>query len=166
MILCDGSKQIVDTDSDLAIRTLSQDLNQHAAAVLEGRSQDVKLTDTKTVANTLARLKKEPSSIYIIDNTNHERLGKVPRATYMEDLQAPRNLPYAPLCIKNPREYFDSQQANALRSIGGSNDGKKACDCSLSTDDVFFLLIDQVSSIKVNRLNCDVVNSNEALKVK
>ena len=39
MILCDGSKQIVDTDSDLAIRTLSQDLNQHAAAVLEGRSQ-------------------------------------------------------------------------------------------------------------------------------
>jgi len=38
MILCDGSKQIVDTDSDLAIRTLSQDLNQHAAAVLEGRS--------------------------------------------------------------------------------------------------------------------------------
>jgi len=31
---------------------------------------------------------------------------------------------------------------------------------------VFFLLIDQVSSIKVNRLNCDVVNSNEALKVK
>jgi hypothetical protein len=31
---------------------------------------------------------------------------------------------------------------------------------------VFFLLIDQVSSIKVNRLNCCDVNSNEALKVK
>ncbi|PUZ50136.1 hypothetical protein GQ55_6G035900 [Panicum hallii var. hallii] len=164
-ILRDGSKQTVDTDSELAIRTLSQDLNQHAAAVLEGRSQGVKLTDTKTVAEALARLKKEPSSSYITDGTNHERLVKVPRVTYMEDLQAPRNLPYAPLCIKNPGDYFDYQQANALRSIGGSNDGKKACDCSLSTDDVFFLLIDQVSSIKVNRLNCDVVNSNEALKV-
>ncbi|KAG2581607.1 hypothetical protein PVAP13_6KG060135 [Panicum virgatum] len=158
-ILRDGSKQTVDTDSDLAIRTLSQDLNQHAAAILEGRSPDVKLTDTKTVADTLARLKKGES---IIDDTNHERLGKVPSATYMEDLQAPRNLP---ICTTLYKAYFDSQQANALRSIGGSNDGKKACDCSLSTDDVFFLLIDQVSSIKVNRLNCDVVNSNEALKV-
>ncbi|RLM60311.1 hypothetical protein C2845_PM14G02850 [Panicum miliaceum] len=99
-ILRDGSKQTVDTDSELAIRTLSQDLNQHAAAVLEGRSQGVKLTDRKTVAEALARLKKEPSSSYITDGTNHERLVKVPRVTYMEDLHAPRNLPYAPLCIK------------------------------------------------------------------
>ncbi|RLN04697.1 hypothetical protein C2845_PM13G03250 [Panicum miliaceum] len=61
---------------------------------------DVKLTDTKTVAEAPARLKKEQSSSYITDDTNHERLVKVPHVTYMEDLQAPRNLPYAPLCIK------------------------------------------------------------------
>lgn len=147
------------------MRTLSQDLNQHAAVVLEGRSRDIKLTDTKTVAEALARLKKEPSSSYNTDDANHERLVKVARMTYIEDLQAPQNILYAPLCIKNPQEYFDSQQANALRSLDGSNDGKEACNCSLSTDDAFFHLIDQVSSIKANGLNCDVVHSNLALKV-
>ncbi|KAF8712912.1 hypothetical protein HU200_028692 [Digitaria exilis] len=164
-ILRDGSIQTVDTNSEFVMRTLSQDLNQHAAVVLEGRSHDVKLTDTKTLAEELARLKKEPSSCYNTDDANHERLVNVAHVTCMEDLQAPRNIVYAPLCIKNPREYFDSQQANALRSLGGSNDGKKACNCSLSTDDAFFHLIDQVSSIKANRLNCDVVDSNVALKV-
>jgi hypothetical protein len=34
----DGSKETVDADSELARRTLSQDLNRHAAVVLEGRS--------------------------------------------------------------------------------------------------------------------------------
>ncbi|CAL5004043.1 unnamed protein product [Urochloa decumbens] len=162
-ILRDGSIQTVDPDS--VMRTLSQDLNHHAAVVLEGRSQDIKLTDTKTVAEALARLKKEPSSSYNTDDANHERLVKVARMTYIEDLQAPRNLMYAPLCIKNPQEYFDSQQTYALRSLDDSNDGKKAYNCSLSTDDAFFLLTDQVSSIKANGLNCDVVHSNVAIKV-
>lgn len=87
---------------------------------------DVKLTDTKTLAEELARLKKgqslrnqsirsfficikhwddellnaEPSSCYNTDDANHERLVNVARVTCMEDLQAPRNLIYAPLCIK------------------------------------------------------------------
>lgn len=34
----DGNKETVDADSELARRTLSQDLNRHAAVVLEGRS--------------------------------------------------------------------------------------------------------------------------------
>jgi len=33
-----GNKETVDADSELARRTLSQDLNRHAAVVLEGRS--------------------------------------------------------------------------------------------------------------------------------
>ncbi|OEL28672.1 putative RNA polymerase II transcription factor B subunit 1-1 [Dichanthelium oligosanthes] len=37
-ILRDGSKETVDNDSELARRTLSQDLNRHAAVVLEGIS--------------------------------------------------------------------------------------------------------------------------------
>ncbi|CAO2199885.1 unnamed protein product [Urochloa humidicola] len=164
-ILHDGSIQTVDPDSGFVMRTLSQDLNHHAAVVLEGRSQDIKLTDTKTVAEALAKLKKEPSSSYNTDDANHERLVKVARMTYIEDLQAPRNLIYAPLCIKNPQEYFDSQQAYAVGSLDSSNDGKKAYNCSLSTDDAFFLLTDQVSSIKANGLNCDVVDSNVAIKV-
>lgn len=37
-ILRDGSKEAVDNESELARRTLSQDLNRHATVVLEGRA--------------------------------------------------------------------------------------------------------------------------------
>jgi transcription initiation factor TFIIH subunit 1 len=164
-ILRDGSRETVDADSELARRTLSQDLNRHAAVVLEGRSTDVESTDTKTVAEALARSKKEPPSSSVSDDASHERLVKVARMTEIEDLQAPRSLPYAPLCIKDPREYFDSQQANALRPLGGSNDGRKARSCSLSTDDAFRHLMDQISSVKDNKLNIPVLQSDVALKV-
>uniref|UniRef100_A0A0E0EKH6 BSD domain-containing protein n=1 Tax=Oryza meridionalis TaxID=40149 RepID=A0A0E0EKH6_9ORYZ len=163
-IIRDGSKETIDNDGELARRTLSQDLNRHAAVVLEGRSSDVELTDTKTVAEAIARSKKEPPSSSISDDTNHERLVKVARMTEIEDLQAPRSLPYAPLCIKDPREYFDSQQANALRSLGGNNDGRHARNCRLSTDDAFDHLLGQISSIKVNGLNYPVIQSDVALK--
>ncbi|KAM0841809.1 hypothetical protein ACQ4PT_058771 [Festuca glaucescens] len=164
-ILRDGSRETVDADSELARRTLSQDLNRHAAVVLEGRSTDVESTDTKTVAEALARSKKEPPSSSVSEDTSHERSLKVARMTEIEDLQAPRSLPYAPLCIKDPREYFDSQQANALRPLGGSNDGRKARSCSLSTDDAFRHLMDQISLIKDNKLNIPVLQSDVALKV-
>ncbi|XP_047076771.1 general transcription and DNA repair factor IIH subunit TFB1-1-like isoform X1 [Lolium rigidum] len=164
-ILRDGSRETVDADSELAGRTLSQDLNRHAAVVLEGRSTDVESTDTKTVAEALARSKKEPPSSSVSEDTSHERSLKVARMTEIEDLQAPRSLPYAPLCIKDPREYFDSQQANALRPLGGSNEGRKARSCSLSTDDAFRHLMDQMSLIKDNKLNIPVLQSDVALKV-
>ncbi|KAM3211273.1 hypothetical protein ACQJBY_064826 [Aegilops geniculata] len=160
-ILRDGSRETTDIDSELARRTLSEDLNRHAAVVLEGRSTDIESTDTKTVAEALARSKKEPPPSSVADDASHERLVKVARMTEIEDLQAPRSLPYAPLCIKDPREYFDSQQANALRPLG-SNDGRKARSCSLSTDDAFRHLMDQISSVK---MNCPVVQSDVALKV-
>ncbi|KAM3334680.1 hypothetical protein ACQJBY_029237 [Aegilops geniculata] len=160
-VLRDGSRETTDIDSELARRTLSQDLNRHAAVVLEGRSTDIESTDTKTVAEALARSKKEPPPSSVADDASHERLVKVARMTEIEDLQAPRSLPYAPLCIKDPREYFDSQQANALRPLG-SNDGRKARSCSLSTDDAFRHLMDQISSVK---MNCPVVQLDVALKV-
>ncbi|XP_039852861.1 general transcription and DNA repair factor IIH subunit TFB1-1-like isoform X2 [Panicum virgatum] len=163
-ILRDGSKETLDTDSELAKRTLSQDLNRHAAVVLEGIASDVELTDAKSVAEALARSKKEPPSTSTVDDSSRERLVKVARMTEIEDLQAPRSLPYAPLCIKDPREYFDSQQANALRSLGGSNDGRKARNYSLSTEEAFHYLTDQISSIKVNKLNYPVIQSDMALK--
>ncbi|KAE8811685.1 putative RNA polymerase II transcription factor B subunit 1-1 [Hordeum vulgare] len=160
-ILRDGSRETTDTDSELARRTLSQDLNRHAAVVLEGRSTDIESTDTKTVAEALARSKKEPPPSSVADDASHERLVKAARMTELEDLQAPRSLPYAPLCIKDPREYFDSQQANALRPLG-NNDGRKARSCSLSADDAFRHLMDQISSVK---MNCPVVQADVALKV-
>ncbi|KAM0882808.1 hypothetical protein ACQ4PT_032052 [Festuca glaucescens] len=161
-ILCDGTKETADTDIELARRTLSQDLNRHAAVVLEGRSTDIKSADTKTVAEALARSRKERPFSSVADDASHERLVKMARMTEIEDLQVPRSIPYAPLRIKDPREYFHSQQANALRSLGGNNDVRKAHSCSLSTDDAFRHLMDQISSAK---LNCLIVQSDVALKV-
>ncbi|KAK3121042.1 hypothetical protein QOZ80_8BG0645190 [Eleusine coracana subsp. coracana] len=145
------------TDSELAWRTLSQDLNRHAAAVLEGRSLDTEIVDTKTVAEALAMSRKESYSSIASD---HERSIKVAHLTEMEDLQVQQNIQYglliAPLFIKDPREYIYSHQANALRSLRDSNDVNKAQNCSLSTDDVFHHLIDQVSSVELNKLNSNV----------
>jgi hypothetical protein len=42
----------------------------------------------------------EPPSSSVSEDTSHERSLKVARMTEIEDLQAPRSLPYAPLCIK------------------------------------------------------------------
>ncbi|KAJ1289203.1 hypothetical protein BS78_02G146100 [Paspalum vaginatum] len=161
-ILRDGSKETVDADSELVMRTLFQDLNRHAAVVLEGRASDVELTDAKAVAEDLVRSMKEQTFTSTVDDSNHERRVKVARMTEIEDLQVQRSLLYAPLCIKDPREYFDSQQENALRSLGGSNDGRKACNCS---EEAFHHLMDQISSIKINKLNCPIIQSEKALKV-
>ncbi|XP_039118864.1 general transcription and DNA repair factor IIH subunit TFB1-1-like isoform X1 [Dioscorea cayenensis subsp. rotundata] len=49
------------------------------------------------------------------ENVHMEKSERVCHMTEIEDLQAPQSFPVAPLCIKDPREYFDSQQANALR---------------------------------------------------
>uniref|UniRef100_A0ACD5VT16 Uncharacterized protein n=1 Tax=Avena sativa TaxID=4498 RepID=A0ACD5VT16_AVESA len=161
-ILDDFSKERTDADSELARRTLSQDLNRHSAVVLEGRLTDIESTDARIVAEALARSRKEPPSSSVADDASHERLVKVGRMTEIEDLQAPKILPYAPFCIKDRREYFDPQQANALRSLGGNNDVREARSCSLSTDDAFCHLVDQISSVKSN---CPVVQSDVALKV-
>ena len=48
-ILRDGSKETLDTDSELAKRTLSQDLNRHAAVVLEGIASGSSRLDRKVV---------------------------------------------------------------------------------------------------------------------
>ncbi|PWA77152.1 putative RNA polymerase II transcription factor B subunit 1-1 [Artemisia annua] len=41
------------------------------------------------------------------------------RLTEIEDVQAPHELPVAPLCIKDPRDYYDSQQVNATKQEAG-----------------------------------------------
>ncbi|KAF9598892.1 hypothetical protein IFM89_032746 [Coptis chinensis] len=47
-----------DQEYDEYKRTLSQNLNRHAAVVLEGRALDVALGDTRTVAEALSRSKQ------------------------------------------------------------------------------------------------------------
>ncbi|KAI0504350.1 hypothetical protein KFK09_015302 [Dendrobium nobile] len=163
-LLRDGGKETVDAESELSRRTLSQDLNRHAAVVLEGRAFDVELGDTRTVAEALARSKKGPSLETFDKNESQERLEKACRMTEIEDLRGPHQLPYAPLFIKDPREYFDSQQANALRALGDSNAGFKNTDYNFNLEESYAYLMKQISEAKVTGLN-DIVQSDVALKV-
>ncbi|KAJ6737325.1 hypothetical protein OIU85_019396 [Salix viminalis] len=57
----------------------------------------------------------------------------------IDDLQASSDLPLAPLSIKDPRDYFDSQQAIAL---------KTSRDTSIGTDPVLSVLTHNISSTK------------------
>ncbi|XP_020586849.1 probable RNA polymerase II transcription factor B subunit 1-1 isoform X2 [Phalaenopsis equestris] len=162
-ILRDGIKETIDAENELSRRTLSQDLNRHAAVVLEGRALDVELGDTRTVAEALARSKKESSVEALNRNENQERFEKACRMTEIEDLQGPHRLPYAPLFIKDPRDYFDSQHANALRALGDSTAGFINADYNLSLEESYEYLLKQISEAKVTGLK-DIVQSDVALK--
>lgn len=85
--------------------------------------------------------------------------------TEIEDLQAPHSLPYAPLCIKDPREYFDSQQVNALKALGGTGAGSKTIDYSLNTEEAYSYLMHQISEVKAQGLHNPIVQSEVACKV-
>ncbi|ONK79246.1 uncharacterized protein A4U43_C01F4410 [Asparagus officinalis] len=163
-ILRDGTKEVVDTDNELSKRSISQDLNRHAAVVLEGRPLDMELGDTRTVAEALARSRQAESNETSDENEDLERLERVSRMTEIEDLQGPQNLPYAPLCIKDPHEYFDCQLANALKALGDSGAGIKP-DCSLNAEEAYVYLAEQISEVKFRGLNDPVVQPEIALKV-
>lgn len=165
-ILRDGIKESTDAETELSKRTLLQDINRHAAVVLEGRSLDVELGDTRTVAEALARSKQAELAMETSDeNTNQERLEKVSRMTEIEDLQAPRSLPFAPLCIKDPREYFDSQQANALKALGDTGAGARSISCNLSTEEAYNHLRDQIADVKAAGFSNPVIKHDVAVKV-
>ncbi|KAI3968591.1 hypothetical protein MKW92_049179 [Papaver armeniacum] len=112
-IFRDGSKEFIDSECKQYKRTLAQDLNRHGAVVLEGRTLDMDLGDTRTVAEALAKSKKSDLAAQISDEkANQNRLVRASRMVLIEDLQTQNNLPFAPLLIKDPREYFHYRQAN------------------------------------------------------
>ncbi|CAL9245538.1 unnamed protein product [Arabidopsis halleri] len=72
---------------------------------------DVESEETRIVAEALTRAKQvSKADDEITTDANQERLERMSRAAEMEDLQAPQNFPLAPLSIKDPRDYFESQQ--------------------------------------------------------
>lgn len=165
-IFRDGSKEIIDPQYEQYRRTLSQDLNRHAAVVLEGRPIDVELEDTRTVAEALAKSKRVEAANEKSDGSvTRERLERISRMTEIEDLQAPRDLPFAALCIKDPRDYFDSQQANALKTLGDTLAGSKQIKCSLSSQEAYGSLRGFISEIKSVGLSDPIVKPDIALKV-
>lgn len=67
--------------------------------------------------------------------------------------------------LQDPREYFDSQQANALKTLGDNGTGMKPMDCNLSAEEAWIYLIGQISQVKVRGFNHPIVQSEAALKV-
>ncbi|PIA45976.1 LOW QUALITY PROTEIN: hypothetical protein AQUCO_01600319v1 [Aquilegia coerulea] len=165
-IFRDGSQETIDTEYDEYKRTLAQNLNRHAAVVLEGRALDVELGDTQTVAEALSRSKLSELATEISDeNSTQERLERFSHMTEIDDLQDSHNHPFAPLCIKDPREYFDFQQANAIKALGDTEIGTKPVNCVLSTQQAYGCLKNIISDIKQNGSSCPIVKPEVALKV-
>nr|XP_027107205.1 general transcription and DNA repair factor IIH subunit TFB1-1-like [Coffea arabica] len=160
------NKDVLDSQYEPYRRSFSQHLNQHAAVVLQGRVIDVELGDTRSVAEALARTKhaelaKDASDVYL----DKERLERISRMTEIEDLQAPRDPAVAPLSIKDPRDYFDSQQANAFSTLGDTVSGAKQLKCSVSTREAYCSLKECISEIKFQGLTEPTINSEVAFKV-
>ncbi|KAE8691029.1 BTF2-like transcription factor [Hibiscus syriacus] len=129
-------------------------------------SVKIELEDTKAVAEALAQSKRESSKKGESDgDTSRERLDRLSRMTEIEYLQGSNSLPLAPLCIKDPQDYFDSQQANALRTSGDALGGTEQIKCSLSIPEVYGSLRAFISSIKAMGLNEPIVKPEVAHQV-
>ncbi|KAI5674639.1 hypothetical protein M9H77_15003 [Catharanthus roseus] len=160
------SKDVLEPQYEPYRRSFSQNLNQHGAVVLQGRIIDVELGDTRTVAEALTRKKQAELAKELSDvSLEKERLERTSRMAEIEDLQAPRDPPVAPLSIKDPRDYFDSQQANALKALGDTGSGGKLLKCSVSTHDAYGSIKEFISEIKASGIHEPLMNSEVALKV-
>ncbi|MCL7045103.1 hypothetical protein MKW94_008499 [Papaver nudicaule] len=165
-IFRDGSKEFTDSEYEQYKRTLAQDLNRHATVVLEGRTLDMELGDTRTVAEALAKYKKAELATQMSDEkVNHNRFERASRMAEIEDLQTPQNPPFAPLLIKDPREYFVSQQANALKALGDTSVGTKTVNCDVNMAQAYGFLRKSISEMKVTGLSDPVIDAEVARKV-
>ncbi|KAF5479117.1 hypothetical protein F2P56_005618 [Juglans regia] len=159
-IFRDGSKEITESQHEVYRRTFLQDLNRQGEVVLEGRTIDVELDNPTKVAEALAQSRQESDA-----TAKEERLYRTSRMTEMEDLQAPHDHPFAPLCIKDPRDYFDSQQANALKTYDDTRAGTEQLSCSLNTEEAYGFLRSSISEIKAMGLSAHMVRPEVALTV-
>ncbi|KAI3966335.1 hypothetical protein MKW92_027027 [Papaver armeniacum] len=151
---------------DHGIFQLAQDLNRHASVVLEGRTFDMDLGDTRTVAEALSKSKKSDLAAQISDEkANHNHLERASRMVVIEDLHTPHNLPFTPLLIKDPMEYFDSQQANVLKSLGDTAVGTKTINCNLNTEQAYGFLRNSISEMKVTGFLDPVIDPEVASMV-
>ncbi|KAH8507592.1 hypothetical protein H0E87_009947 [Populus deltoides] len=167
-IVRDGSKEITELQHELYRRTLSQDLNRHAAVVLQGSPIDEEqLKDTQTVAEALERSKQgqNTSNEEADINANQDRLSRILKMMEIDDLQASIDLPLAPLSIKDPRDYFDSQQASALKTSRDTSIGNDPVRCTLSVEESYASLRDSISHIKNTGLVDPMVTPEVAAKV-
>lgn len=166
----DESNLVMEPQYEPYKRSFSQNLNQHGAVVLQGRVIDVELGDTRSVAEALTRTKRAELAKDISDaNLEKARSERTSWMAAIDDLQAPQDPQVAPLSIKDPGDYFDSQQANALRALGDTGSGGKQLKYSVSRSEAYGSLKEFVSDfktrVKARTLPDPVINSEVALKV-
>ncbi|WJX62774.1 hypothetical protein P8452_47734 [Trifolium repens] len=152
-IFRDGSKEIPEAQHPLYRRILLQDLNRQGAVVLEGKTLDMKTEHTRAEAKILARRQHE-----------EERRNRISKMIQIEHLQAQDGHPVAPLCIKDPRDYFDSQQANAVKTLDDSLAGTEQTRCSLGYEEAYGSLRASISKIETKGLNDPLLSPEVALK--
>ncbi|KAI7734797.1 hypothetical protein M8C21_005463 [Ambrosia artemisiifolia] len=145
----ENSKDELEAQYEPLKRSFLQDVNRHAAVVLEGRTIDVEAGDTRSVAEALARSKLKLAKEASDGNAHPEWLERITRMAEIEDLQAPRDPPVAPLCIKDPRDYFDSQQVNALNQLSGTRHMKSR----LSTSEAYGSIRNYISESRTMGLS-------------
>ncbi|XP_051133531.1 general transcription and DNA repair factor IIH subunit TFB1-1-like [Andrographis paniculata] len=162
-LLGDETKEVLESQYEPYRRSFAQDLNQHAAVVLQGRLVD-ELGDTRSVAEALARTKQAELSDEISNrNLEKELSDKICRMAEIEDLQGPRDPAVAPLSIKDPRDYFDSQ--HALKALGDTGTGAISLKSSVSSSEAYDSLRDLVSEIRGTGLSDPIMSHEVALKV-
>lgn len=66
---------------------------------------------------------------------------------------------------QDPRDYFDSQQVNALKALGDAGSGEKQIKSSVSSHKAYGSLRNLVSDIRVRGLGEPVMSHEVALKV-
>ncbi|KAK7250774.1 hypothetical protein RIF29_33439 [Crotalaria pallida] len=159
-IFRDGSKEVSEAQHTLYRRTLLQDLNRQGEVVLEGKTLDMETEPPRTVAEILARRKQELDRV-----VEEERRKRIFKMTQIEDLQAQDDHHFAPLCIKDPRDYFDSQQANAVKTLDDSQAGIEKIRCNLSSKEAYGSLRASISSIKATGLRDPLFSNEVAFKV-
>ncbi|CAL9245529.1 unnamed protein product [Arabidopsis halleri] len=157
----DGTNDAVEQQNDQHRRSLLQDLNRHAAVVLEGRCiVDVESEETRIVAEALTRAKQvSKADDEITTDANQERLERMSRAAEMEDLQAPQNFPLAPLSIKDPRDYFESQQGNVLSEPRGARASKR------NVYEAYGLLKESILEIRMTGLSDPLIKPEVSFEV-
>ena len=67
--------------------------------------------------------------------------------------------------IQDPRDYFDTQQANALRTLDDSRTGTEQTKHKLTTEEAYGSLKESISNIKSTGLSNSTVKPGNALKV-
>ncbi|KAL9993213.1 putative TFIIH subunit Tfb1/GTF2H1 protein [Helianthus debilis subsp. tardiflorus] len=120
---------------------------------------NVETGDTRSVAEALASSKraKEASD----GNSHQDRIDRMIRMAEIEDLQAPRDPPVAPLCIKDPRDYFDSQQVNAMNQLSGLRQMKSR----LSASEAYGSLRAHISEIGTAGFSDPIIRPEVAFQV-